>query len=263
MSNVEVESVFAEFPARGYLEKYYSHIGPENDALLRSIADYIGSRDVATDTVIEVAGGPCLYSMLTLAALRGRPFDSVTFTDVGRPNLAEVDAWLSDDPEQFGYAGLMEWLESRTGTDPARAAADLRASDVDLVDFDWRDDVPDHWRAAYDVVAVHFFAESATSDEAQFMDFLAKLADLGRPGGTMLLSCITRSNGWVIDGQDFPSFGVDRESVLAALQQTGLRLEDVQVSEIAAEDPASGPGYEGLLFVAGRLPERPRRFARS
>ena len=39
------DSVFFEFPARAYLEKYYSHVGDENAAFMRSITDYL--RDTA------------------------------------------------------------------------------------------------------------------------------------------------------------------------------------------------------------------------
>ena len=49
------ESIFCEFPARGYLDKYYSAASPENAAFVRSITDHIWPRAAASDTVIEVA----------------------------------------------------------------------------------------------------------------------------------------------------------------------------------------------------------------
>jgi hypothetical protein len=47
---------------------------------------------------------------------------------------------------------------------------------------------------------------------------------------------------------------VDEESVLAYLERAGIQLRDVEVRSVAAEDPDSNPGYESLLFLAGRLP---------
>lgn len=247
------QSLFYEFPARGYLEKYYNDMGPENAAFVRSITDYLGARSVPTDTVIEVAGGPSLYSVMSLMASRGRPFEHLTFTDIGWKNLREVKCWLEDHPSQFDYAPLLRWLD-REGVDTERLTRALRASTWELAGFDWHDAVPRAWRHGYDVVSCHFFAESATSDEADLVAFLGKLGRLGRPGAALLTSFICRSTGYTIQQRDFPAFAVDEDSVFRYLERAGIRLEDVEVRTVDAEDPGSDPGYEGLLFVAGRLP---------
>jgi hypothetical protein len=248
------ESIFYEFPARGYLEKYYGAMGPENVAFARSITDYLWTRTAKTDTVIEVAGGPCLYSLMTLMAARGRPFEHLTFTDIGWKNLREIESWLQDDPSQFDYDPLLRWLGDEAGADADAVARRLRASAWELASFDWRQPVPAAWRHAYDVVSCHFFAESATSDETELVTFLAKLGELARPGATLLTSFICRSAGYTIQQRDFPAFCIDRDSIFGYLEQAGLRLEDVEVRSVVSEDAASNPGYDGLLFVAGRLP---------
>jgi hypothetical protein len=248
-------SPFYEFPARGYLEKYYSAVGPENAAFVRSITDYLWTRSAPTDTVIEVAGGPSLYSLMALMAARGRPFDHVTFTDIGWKNLREVECWLRDEPSQFDYRPLLRWLREHVGADGDRVARSLRASTWELAGFDWHDPVPRGWRRGYDVVSCHFFAESATNDEADLVAFLEKLGQLGRPGATLLTSFICRSSGYRIQRRDFPAFAIDESSVFHYLERAGIELRDIEVRSVAAEDPASDPGYEGLLFVAGRLPE--------
>jgi NNMT/PNMT/TEMT family protein len=255
------ESVFYEFPARGYLEKYYNAMGPENVAFVRSITDYVMARTAPTNTVIEVAGGPCMYSLLALMAARGRPFEHLTFTDIGWKNLREIETWLQDGPSQFDYHALLGWLADEAGVDPAAVARRLRASAWELASFDWRNPVPPAWRHAYDVVSCHFFAESATSDETELVAFLAKLGELARPGATLLTSFICRSAGYTIQHREFPAFGVDRDSIFGYLEQAGLKLEDVEVQHVASEAPASDPGYEGLLFVAGRLPTHRRSAA--
>jgi hypothetical protein len=248
------DSIFYEFPARGYLEKYYATMGPENVAFVRSITDYLTTRTAATDTVIEVAGGPCMYSLLALMAARGRPFEHLTFTDIGWKNLREIESWLEDHPSQFDYDALLEWLADEAGADTDALAHRLRASPWELASFDWRRPVPPAWRHAYDVVSCHFFAESATNDEAELVTFLAKLGELARPGATLLTSFICRSAGYTIQHREFPAFGVDRESIFGYLEQAGLQLEDVEVRSVGSQDPASDPGYDGLLFVAGRMP---------
>ena len=248
------DSPFYEFPARGYLEKYYGDVGPENAAFVRSITDYLWTRNVPTDTVIEVAGGPSLYSLMSLMASRGRPLDHVTFTDIGWKNLREVSSWLRDDPSKFEYDPLLRWLREEAGVDADAVVRSLRASAWELAAFDWHDEVPTAWRHGYDVVSCHFFAESATDDEGDLVALLAKLGQLGRPGATLLTSFIRRSSGYTIQQRDFPAFAVDETSILDYLDAAGLTLADVEVRSVAAENPASDPGYDGLLFVAGRLP---------
>jgi len=248
------ESIFYEFPARSYLEKYYSSVGPENAAFVRSITEYLWPRTAATDTVIEVAGGPCLYSLMSLMANRGHPFDHVTFTDIGWKNLREVECWLQGNPSRFDYDPLLRWLSDEVGVDPDAAARLLRASTWELARFDWRNPVPQAWRHNYDVVSCHFFAESATDDETELVGFLEKLGDLGRPGATLMTSFICRSAGYTVQQREFPAFAVDETTIFGYLERAGLELEDVEVRSVPSEDPASNPGYEGLLFVAGRLP---------
>lgn len=82
--------------------------------------------------------------------------------------------------------------------------------------------------------------------------------DLG-PGETPLqraerLAAQTWGARRTIHKRDFPAFAVDESSIFGYLERAGVELEDVEVRSVASEDLASDPGYEGLLFVAGRLP---------
>ncbi|MGH2919766.1 MAG: hypothetical protein ACRDLS_14385 [Solirubrobacteraceae bacterium] len=252
MTAEPLQSVFYEFPARAYLEKYYSAVGPENAAFMRSITEYLAPRSVPTDTVIEVAGGPCLYALMSIMAARGRPFRHLTFTDIGWKNLREVESWLHDYPDQFDYAPLLDWLLADTGVRPSRITRSLRASTWELVEFDWRRPVPDAWRRSYDVVSCHFFAESATNSEYELIAFLGKLRRLGRPGATLLASFMCRSAGYTIGQRDFPAFSIDERSILGYLERAGIVLEDSELRTVPCEDPSANPGYDALLFVGGR-----------
>jgi NNMT/PNMT/TEMT family len=249
----EPASVFFEFPARAYLEKYYSEVGDENRAFLQSITDYLSERNVTTDRVIEVAGGPSLFSMFAIAAVRGRPFRQVTFTDIGWRNLGEVDSWLDDDPRQFDYEPLIDWLHAEVGTDPSAIVESMRRSPWELSHFDWMSEVPQQWLYAFDVVSSHFFAESATDDEEELVSLLKKVGRLGRPGATMLLSFMCRSSGYQIAHQEFPAFDVNEDNIWRYLQNAGIELEDGLTRTVPTEDPDSYPGYDGMLFIAGRL----------
>lgn len=247
------DSLFFEFPARAYLEKYYSEVGDENSAFLRAILHYLASTAAPTDTVIEVGGGPCLFSLMAIAAHRQRAFRHLTFTDVGWKNLAEVDCWLRNDPRQFDYQPLLDWLQREVGVAQATVTEGLRKSRWELRHLDWRDEPPVEWKRHYDVVSSHFFAESATNDQDDFLDLLRKLGRLGRPGAVVLLSFMCRSAGYRIADRDFPAVSVDEERILDDLRRAGLDLVDPVLTTAPTEDPASQPGYDGMVFVCGRL----------
>lgn len=246
-------TAFENFPARAYLEKYYSGVGPENTALLGTLIDYLAATEAPTGRVIEVAGGPSLFSMLALAAVRGEPFERVLFTDLGRENLREVERWLDEDPDRFDYAHVLAWLEERVGASRDSICLTLRSSRWQLASFDWRHDPPREWCGGFDVVSSHFFAESATSNEEEFIAMMRRIPRLGRPGALMFMSFMSGSHGYRIDGAAYPGFEVDETSLLAYFRDAGVSLSDLFLRTVAAEDPASDPGYEGLLFVAGRL----------
>ncbi len=257
------DSAFQDFPARAYLEKYYGTVGRENAAMLRAIIDYLAGVDTPTETVIEVGGGPSLFSLMAIAADRRRPFRQVTFTDIAPGNLREIELWLEDDPGQFDYGPVLAWLARETASDAGEVAWSLRKSRWELVPFDWREPPPDRWRHGFDVVSSHYFAESATSSEAELIGLLGRLPRLARPGALILLSCMCRSPGYVLAGRDFPAFSIDEHSIGGYLERAGVRLSDPLLRTTPAEDPASQPGYEGLLFIGGRLgaPYRPPRAA--
>ena len=253
-SDLERSSFERHFPARDYLCKYYSEVGAENEAFMHSILDYLGENRPRTANVIEVAGGPSLFGMMALAAHRRRPFLKVTFTDIGQPNLDEIAEWLAEGPDRFDYSELGQWMQATTGVAPDELAQTLRSSRWELVPFDWRHGPPEHWQGAYDLVACHFFAESSTANETEFVDMLARAAQLGRPDATVLLSFITRSSGWRVGGRDYPSFPVDADNIAGYLDRAGIRLDHTALETVPADRPDTDPGYDGLMFVAGRLP---------
>ena len=246
-------SLFLNFPARAYLEKYYRAVGEENAAMLRAILAGLPRPAAVSPRVIEVGGGPSLFSLMALAASQRRCFRRVTFTDIATANLAEVRWWLDDDPRQFDYRELLSWLDAEAGAHPLVVTESLRASPWDLVHFDWLASDAPNWHGAFDIVSSHFFAESATDHREELLDLLGKIARLGRRGATVVLSFLCRSHGYRVDCQEFPAFPLEHDSVLEVLGEAGLTLVEPQVRATPTEDPDSHPGYDGMVFVAGRL----------
>lgn len=225
--------------------------------MAHAILETLTRSGAATDTVMEVGGGPSLLGMMTLAAHRGRPFERVTFTDLATQNLAEVQSWLDGESGCFDYGQLLRWLEHHNGASARQIVDTLRCSSWELEETDWRLPVRPAWLRTYDVVASHFFVESVTRREDEFLELLAKVGRLARPGGCILLSLLWGSTGYPVDGIEFPAISLEPDAVPGLIEKAGVELLDLEMTTFAAEDSGQDPGYGGLIFVSGRLPEAP------
>ena len=246
-------SSFEHFPARPYLEKYYSGMGPENAALLEALTFFCRDLEPDLARVVEVGGGPIVLPLLALTAARGRGPGRVLFGDIAPANLAEVERWLVDHPEQFDWSATLEWLERHMGAQPHELVRSLRASSWELREIDMREPLPADLLSSFDTVSSHFFADSATADEREFVEFLAKVRLLGAPGATFFLSFMCRSSGYAIGAERFPAIALDPETLLPFLARAGFALSRFKLHAVPTEGHAEETGYEGLMFVAGTL----------
>lgn len=241
-----------QFPARAYLDQHYGHMSSETATMMASIIEYVRDRDVRPPArLVEVAGGPTVFSLLALTAALDAAPSRIVFTDIAATNLAEVDDWLHDRPEAFGYAHLYAWLDEVAGSDPERAVAALRAADWELVQRDWIQAPPSAWIGAFDAVSSHFFIESATPDAATALAFARNYATVGRPGALVLLSFLQHADSWDCDGFPVPSLQVHEGMIEGFLAEAGLRLADAALRTAAGRQSAEVTGYAGVVTVSG------------
>ncbi len=240
------------FPARAYLDQHYGHMSSETATMMASIIDYVRDRGVAPPArLIEVAGGPTVFSLLALTAgLEAAPA-RIVFTDIAESNLKEVDDWLHDRPEAFDYAHLYAWLDGEAHADPERAGAALRAAEWELVQHDWGVAPRAGWVGAFDGVSSHFFVESATPDEATARMFARNYASVGQPDALVLLSFLQHADSWDCDGFPVPSLQVHEGMLETFLASAGLTLRDAAIRTAAGRQTADITGYAGVVTVSG------------
>jgi hypothetical protein len=223
----------------------------ETATMMSSIIEYVRGRPTPPTRLIEVAGGPTVFSLLALTAGLGAAPQRIVFTDIAETNLKEVDDWLHDRPGSFDYAHLYEWLETLTGVDPEPVAAELRSAEWELVQVDWHDPPPPDWIGAFDAVSSHFFVESATPDKAEALLFLRNFAGLGRSEALVLLSFLQRADSWDCDGVPVASLQVDDGMIEAFLASGGFALREAVTRTALGRQSAAVTGYEGVLTVSG------------
>jgi NNMT/PNMT/TEMT family len=244
---------FQSFPARAYLEYYYSYVGDENEAMMRALTHFARRLEPRFQHVIEVAAGPSVVPILSLCAATDRSPASVTFTDVCSKNMAEVEAWLHGRDGAFQYTDILSWLAAEHASTPDHIERLIRTTQWTLPIVDLSKPLPTHMVNAYDTVSSHFFAESATDDRDTLVTLLRRIAQLGAPGARIFLSFMRRSVGYPVAGIDFPATPVDEDNLPSILENADFHLDDVEYLVTEAEEPPTRSGYEGMVFVGGIL----------
>lgn len=246
-------SRFSNFPARFYLDKYYSRVGVENEGFMRAVAESVQAVD-KLGTVVELGGGPSLCGMFAMtAATRAGP-ERVIWVDVAIPNLAEIEAWLQDSEDAFDYTEVFRWIARQFGADAAKIARRLRGARWEMHQVDLWDGLPGDLRGVGDVVGSYFVAESATADEHGFVALTSRVLDAASPGACVALAYIRRSGPYSLDDATlYPAVAVDEDSLPGLLDAAGLRFAEVEIHRGALQDPPARPGYDGMVFVSGRL----------
>jgi len=244
---------FENFPARSYLETYYSYVGGENETMMRALAHFARRFEPRFEQVVEVGGGPSVVPILALCATIARSPRSITFTDISLANLAEVERWLYSSPTGFSYACVLKWLSREHGIEATQIEQLARAGEWTLSSIDLEEPLPTRMAHAFDTVSSHFFAESATSDQKTLISLLRRIAGLGAPDARVFLSFMRRSIGYSVDGIDFPAIPVDEDTLPGLLRAADLHLIEIEYLVADVETPPTRPGYEGMVFVGGVL----------
>lgn len=242
---------WSQFPARAYLDQHYGHMSSETATMMSAIIEYARGGEFAPSRLIEVAGGPTVFSLLALTAALESPPQRIVFTDIAESNLREVDDWLHDRQDAFDYSHLYAWLATNAQVDPERAAASLRAAEWELVCVDWHDPPRAAWLDAFDVVSSHFFVESATGDRAEALALLRNFSGLASPDALVLLSFLQHAQSWDCAGVAVTSLQVHEDMIESFLRTGGLTLAQAAVRTARGRQPAAVTGYEGVVTVSG------------
>lgn len=243
-----------QFPARAYLDQHYGYMSPETATMMASIIECVRDRDVRPPVrLIEVAGGPTVFSLLALTAALDAAPQRIVFTDIAETNLKEVRDWLHDRPGAFDYSHLYAWLDEQAGADPERAVAALRGAEWEFVQRDWVDPPPAEWIGAFDAISSHFFIESATPDEATALTFARNYASVGQADALVLLSFLQHADSWDCDGVAVQCVQMHEGMIEQFLATAGLPLAGAMLRTAAGRRPADVTGYAGVVTVSGVL----------
>jgi len=246
-------ALFFDYPARFYLGKYYSKVGVENDAFMRSVADAT-RRLGSLGTVVELGGGPSLCAMFAMTAATESGPERVVWLDAGAPNLREVQSWLSGQPDAFDYSAILDWLEAELGASAQNVIERLRGARWDLRMIDLWAGLPADLDGVGDVVGSYFVAECATDCEAEFIELTKRVRQTSRDGAQVVLAYIRASSPYRLhDDTLYPALAVDECNLPSLLDLAGVSLANRAIRRGPIDEPPPRPGYSGMVFVQGQL----------
>jgi NNMT/PNMT/TEMT family len=242
-----------DWTPRAYLADYYSAVEPDER---RTIAFFVDAmkRCAAGEPMLVFGVGPTLHHVFLAAGTASE----LHLADYLPMNLREIERWIARDADAHDwrpfvrYTLACEGRASPTEADIAQREELTRARIARLLQADIRraDPLGAGGTPPYATVISAYCVDSATADRAAWRTYMRRLADLVRPGGTLILAALRRCRGYVVGGRTFPSADVDEHDLRAALELC-CRPEDISldVCELAGTD---SKGYASIVLACGR-----------
>ncbi len=256
MGDIKIEENFEKFSPREYLEEYYSHIGSENDSLLRFFKD-VYEIIPSEVMILEFGGGPTVYQLIT-GATKAK---FIYFSDYLELNLNEVKKWKNNNNDAFDWSDYIKRaLEIEGVPYVAKRQIDeraelLRQKITHFIHCDafQNDPLGKQYRDFFDVVSVNFVPESISKNKQQWQQAMINICSLVKPGGVFIMTALKGANYWHNGNKKFAAAYIDENDVEDVLKDNGFKQETIKISvspaETLNEDGKGAQGFQGIIFV--------------
>jgi hypothetical protein len=228
------------WPVPTYLAENYRDLHACDDAVLAHHAAVWGA--LAPDSlarVVELGAGPNLYPLL-LASGAARRIDAVDRSAAG---LGYLRAQLTGPPDPIWaqYWRRCRELDPGLPATMADALARVRVRPGNAFGLAG---------AGYDAASMHFVAESATEDLAEFRAFCAAFAGTVRPGGLLVAAFMEGMGRYRLgDGSQWPGVPVDGGDIAEALEPW---TDGLALARVDADPGLPDYGYTGMVLLHAR-----------
>ncbi|GAA3770825.1 hypothetical protein GCM10022403_002680 [Streptomyces coacervatus] len=225
------------WPVADYLAENYRDLHPSDAAVITHHSAFY--RRLAPDSVgrsVEFGAGPNLYPLI-LAAAASRRIEAV---EAGTGNVAYLERQLLCGPDASWLP--FHALSRRLNPDlPATLAGAL--AHVSVVQADVRELEP----AGYELASMHFVAEGATEDYAEFTDFCRAFVRCVVPGGHLVAAFMENMPTYRIGPVSrWPGCPVDPEIVTRVFAPM---TRDLSVSHIDSDPTLPDYGDTGMVLL--------------
>ncbi|MFE0406435.1 class I SAM-dependent methyltransferase [Streptomyces nigra] len=228
------------WPVADYLAENYREVHPCDAAVIaHHSAFYRRLPPRSLGRSVEFGAGPNVYPLI-LAAAASRRVEAV---EAGAGNVAYLEQQILDGPDAswLPFHDLCRRLNPGL---PATLAGAL--APVHVVHADVRDLRPGH----YDLASMHFVAEGATEDRAEFTAFCRTFVRCVAPGGYLVAAFMENMPTYRIGpASRWPGCPVDPDIVSEVFVPL---TRELAVTRIDADPTLPDYGDSGMVLLAGR-----------
>ncbi len=227
------------WPVADYLAENYRDVHPSDAAVIaHHCAFYRRLPRRGVDRSVEFGAGPNLYPLI-LASAVSRRIDAV---EAGASNVAYLEQQLQHRPDAswLEFHALCRRLDPDVPPTLAGALAPVR-----VVHGDVRTLPP----GAYGLASMHFVAEGATEDHAEFAAFCRAFVRAVRPGGYLVAAFMENMPTYRIGpASRWPGCPVDPDTVTRVFAPL---TRELTVTRIDSDTTLPDYGDSGMVLLTG------------
>ncbi|MDA0689716.1 MAG: guanitoxin biosynthesis pre-guanitoxin forming N-methyltransferase GntF [Proteobacteria bacterium] len=243
---------YGGFSPLEYLRAFYSEIDSESEGLLQFLVSVFDSAPHAP-LVLEFGSGPVLISAIP-AARRARAIHYCDFVPANREYLTR---WLAGEDAEFDWSPYIARCLELEGKVVSEKAIRQRAHNIrDLVrrvvSCNIFDPLPIRTRYQYEVIISNYCLDAVTTSKQEWQLFTRRLAKLLKPGGTLVLSSLRKTEFFEFGTSRYANVVLDVDDLADAFTQAGFDPQSIRVESTHCEQDYCNK--QGVIFAAASLP---------
>ena len=244
---------------RSYLPKYYSEVDSYHEFYLTCFHRFFKSYQPPAGgaKLLEFGGGAVLRNLISAAP----KCKEIVFGEFEEDNRDAVNLWLSKDPSVFNWQHFFSYvvgtLEGGTEDKIEERKELLRKRVKAVVPFNIFQADPVEDKGPYDIVTSSLCLEYIGLTKEQYVESVAKVAHLLKPGGVAVMQAHEGVYSWDIAGRTIDLNPISRELLREALESAGLsqiKMEIQPCESLQAKELDTIPGLTSLMFVVATKP---------
>jgi len=239
-----VDIAWDAFNPYDYYRRNYGILLPEDRQIMSVAGNFLAEhfRDShLARRAIDVGSGANLYPALLMLPWA----EEITLADLAQSNVGWLSANVYEPPVPWPWQKFWDEISGLPGyrdlVEPERILASRSVVEQCSI-FDLQ-------RATWDLGSMFFVADGMTEDADEFDAGVESFVRALRPGAPFVAAFMKNSQGYTVDGREYPAVSVDGDSLEELFEALHAKRFDIRATDRTAE--VVRPGYEGMLVVTG------------
>lgn len=221
----EVKQLYVKhFNAKQYLS-YFPDVTVEIRFVLGCLHRIFTLEIRTGENLLDIGCGPAVYALISAS----KRFKTIVVADYLQANLDEISKWRRGDKEAHDWSPFVKCVASlEHETDYKKLDSRLRSSLKDVIPCDvFLENPIAPLTTKFDCVMSNFCLETVATSLESYKRALANTVRLLKPGGKLVMFGLVNSTTiQFVEGVEFPTTSVDKQSVEKACNDVGLECVD-------------------------------------